>query len=224
MAFDREHYKISFGGRLANNEEIWSCGLSLITYKGNSTDNVLWTEFESKMAAVVTEVEDYISHQNTFVPKGVKLEWVKAARIGTDGKYVSEPYILPASAEGYYADNYVPQATFVNTLVSNQWRNPGKYNRFYLPGFLPGGGGIYKLSPTDNQAYVTALKSFIEGLNSAVSGLPNLSSLYVGVVSNVGSGQSNEVIEVRVGNIIDTQRRRRNALVEDYKTADIVIL
>jgi len=39
---------------------------------------------------------------------------------------------------------------------------------------------------------------------------------YLAIMSKVGSGTTKAVTAIKVGNVVDTQRRRRSSLVESY--------
>lgn len=223
MTYMHEFVSLTFGGTTAAEEDIWTCGIKLDGAPMASDPHSTYDQVVAKIAALGGLLEDFVSDQYTFMPKGVKLKWCKLALIGTDGKYVKAPAEIQLNAEGFYADNYVPQATFVNTLVSGEWKDPGKYNRFYLPGFIPGGGGAFRLNPTDAQHYADALSVLVTALNAELEDINPSAPVRVNVLTNSGTGNSNPVEQVRIGNVIDTQRRRRNKIVETYYTTPVVL-
>jgi len=209
--------KFSWGGTLAEGLEIWSCGLSLAI---NPDPGVLfpqWTNFKTNFSGYVSAVETFITTNDANVPTGVQLGWVKGALIDTDGTYLDEPIEAPATGSGTESGGYLPQGALVYTLVSSRWKDPGRYNRFYLPTAAPTGASGWRLSETQAQDAADAGAAFVDSLNLiGGTGFPTVS-----VLSPAGSGWSLPVEEVRVGRIIDTQRRRRNAIAEDYQTSPI---
>ena len=217
MAYAYPYIKFSWGGTLADGLEIWSCGLSL--FIGSDPGQVFsqWNTFKSNFSGYVSAVEAFITEPDANVPTGVQLGWVKGALIDTDGTYMDEPIESPATASGTQTGGYLPQGALVYTLVSDRWKDPGRYNRFYLPTAAPTGATAWRLSENNAQDAADAGAVFINALN-AVSGNPLPS---VDVLSPAGSGWTHVVEEVRVGRLIDTQRRRRNAISEDYQTAPV---
>ena len=218
MPYPTPLIKLSFGGTLADGLEIWSCGLTMdvVDVPGNEMANfLLWQE---DFPAYVTIIENFVSNPDARVPTGVNLTWVKAALVDTDGAYMMEPIEAPASASGGDAGGYLPQGALVYTLVSDRWKDPGRYNRFYLPTSTPTSTTGWRLTEAQALDAAEACKSFIEQLD--ITGT-QASSIVV-VASPVGSGHMRGVYDIRVGRLIDTQRRRRNAIAEDYQTVSLI--
>lgn len=218
MAYAYPFIKFSWGGTLADGLEIWSCGLSMVIDPLPGSPFPQWDTFKSNFASYVSAVETFITTADANVPTGVQLGWVKGALIDTDGTYMDEPVESPATASGTQSGGYLPQGALVYTLVSARWKDPGRYNRFYLPTAAPTGTTAWRLSEIEAQDAADAGAAFIDSLNLiGGTGFP-----VVSVLSPAGSGWSYAVEEVRVGRIIDTQRRRRNAIAEDYHTSPVV--
>lgn len=222
MTYSQPFIRLSFGGTLAGGNEIWSCNIHLVS-DGAVPDPITWgIAAAAYMGDVGALLEDYLANPAVLVPNDVKLDWIKEAVIGTDGLYMAEPYEQPLDGQGSQAESYLPQASLVNTLVSTKWKDPGRYNRFYLPitiNAFPEAN--YSLSEYGQTAYLTALKELIEDINTAHESMPVGYETRVGVVSNTGAGETNNVVAVRLGRIVDTQRRRRNALNENYQMVTI---
>lgn len=211
MPYPTPLIKFSFGGSLADGLEIWSCGLTMDFVGGEGYEMDLFTDWQEDFDLFVTAVENFISEPDARVPTGVQLTWVKAALVGTDGAYLMEPVEAPASASGGDAGGYLPQGALVYTLVSSRWKDPGRYNRFYLPTSTPTSTTGWRLTEAQADDAAGACHAFLDALD----GLGSVASLVV-VASPVGAGHNNSVEEIRVGRLIDTQRRRRNAIAEDY--------
>lgn len=219
MAYVHPHVKLSFGGTLADGLEIWSCGLALQFISSPGGELATFNSWQSDFPAYVTAIEDFVSRADSKVPTGVQLTWVKAALIDTDGTYMTEPIEAPATASGGESGGYLPQGALVYTLVSSRWKDPGRYNRFYLPTAAPTGATGWRLLENEAEDAAASAKLFIETLNT----ISTTTDTIVSVVSPVGTGWGLTVQEVRVGRLIDTQRRRRNAIQEDYKTELITV-
>lgn len=221
MAYLNEFIRVTFGGTLAGDNEIWSCNFHLVQRGGIRPVLEWWSDSTDKIADLGDLLEGYVSSPETLVPNGVALKWVKMALIGTNGEYLTEAVDMPLNAYGSITNSYLPQASIVNSLVSSKWKDPGRYNRFYLPTASLSGSGQYQLSSGETNAYVGRLKTFIEAVNTTMSDLIAVEYTLVGVVSGTREGSDLPVSDVRIGRVVDTQRRRRNSLSEAYSTAEI---
>lgn len=222
MAYTNPFIRLSFGGTLADDQEIWSCGIHLAQYGAIEPVSDWFAQVSANIGAIGDVLEGYIANPAVLVPSGVDLRWVKMALIGTDGLYMEEPVEAPLSQSGSQGGSYIPQASLVNTLVSAKWKDPGRYNRFYLPVSLNAfPEGTYALTEFAQTAYLAELKEFIEDINFAASVDGDLSETAVAVVSNTRDGSQELVTQVRLGRVVDTQRRRRNSLPEAYQLANV---
>ena len=221
MAYPYQFIKFTFGGQLAANNEIWTCGFHL----GHGTADTTVGQFnalEASLPSLGTLVRSYIMDTDMRIPSGASVQWIKLALIGTDCKYVIEPleYILPTEGSGALSAGYVPQASTVITLVSGKFKDPGKYNRFYLPTGSPSGSGSYKLSQVQTDAMSTRSAEFLGDVHEIVYHEAN--GLTIKAVSQNVS-EYYDVIWARVGDVLDTQRRRRNKIAETYSDTQIPI-
>lgn len=107
-----------------------------------------------------------------------------------------------------------PQAArCVSLLTANAGR---RYRgRFYLPSSGASINSAGKSAPPSGMA--TSLSQLLAGI---ASDWPGTADPYIGVYSQAG-GFITPVITVRVGDVIDTQRRRSDALVEVFQTAPL---
>lgn len=221
MAFRQSFTSLTMNGTLADGNEIFSAGFHI----DSSVNRVPEDEWADAFGAVAGELAeacaDYFGLGTTQVPAGAILTDVKLAHIGTDGKYIEAPIVTPITRSGAYNTAYAPQNAIVNTLVSGEYRDPGKYNRFYLPFCLRTETTTWALSTSAQEAYASGLSNFIGEINDIL--VEGLAPYYaaVAVVSSAGTGYSSPVQFVRIGKVIDTQRRRRNKLNEDYVTLEV---
>lgn len=220
MAYAESFVKLTFGGRLAGEEEIWSCGIHLDGISVNVSEQTVNDITEAEWEDVVDAVKAYITATQTAVPSGVSLNWVKMAAIGTNGKYLGGPreWNDETGVKGAASVAYIPQISYVVTLVSDKFKDPGKYNRFYVPTVVPSGPGKYKMDPSDATARANTAKTLISSLNSVLSA--SAADLRVAIVSEKVSAYL-PAETVQVGTLYDTQRRRRNALYEEYSKVTI---
>lgn len=123
----------------------------------------------------------------------------------TDGQTTRVESVLSLAGSG--AGEMLPfQCATVCTLVTALANRHGR-GRFYLPplGALVLDGG--RINTASMAGLATALGDFFDTLNTG-----GLSA----VVRNRTQHISTPVVSARVGNVIDTQRRRRNQLIEVY--------
>ena len=221
MAYLKDFTTLTMAGTLAGGNEIWSCGLHLDS-SVNSIPTEDWIDvYNARRLEYGEAVSSFFADADVMVPSDVKLKEVRLTHRGTDGKTIGEPIISPFNVSGGLNTTYAPQNALVNTLVSLKPRAPGRYNRFYLPVGLTTYGDSYKLNGTAQTNYATRLAEFITELNTIGLQDSPVNQAVVSVVSNAGTGWSETVSNVMIGQIIDTQQRRRNALVESYVTSPV---
>lgn len=220
MAYAESFIKLTFGGRLADGEEIWSCGIHLDGIGVNVSEQTVNDITEAEWDDVVEAVQTYITASETNVPSAVTLNWVKMAAIGTNGRYLGGPreWNSETGVNGGASVAYIPQISYVVTLVADKFKDPGKYNRYYVPCGLPQGTGTYKMTGPIAGQRAQSAATFINALNGVLSA--SNADLEVSVVSERVSSYL-PVETVQVGTLYDTQRRRRNGLYEDYSKVSI---
>lgn len=223
MAFPQNVVKLTWGGTMAAGEEIWSCGLYLHASIGDG-DNYTpeqWAAVGELFPAYSAAIQQMHTDADTRIPAGVRLEWAKLALLGPDGKYLEEAhdyfYASPVSG-GLSNAGYVPQVACVVTLVSEKYRDPGKYNRFYLPTGVPS-TSAYKLSAAQTLGIAESAAPFIEALDTTYEWDEGETNLVSSIRPCVASKSYSELLlvkKIRVGDVLDTQRRRRNKIYETY--------
>ena len=231
MAFPTNYVKMTWGGTLAAGQDIWSCGLYLDAGLGNINpiDEAQWAAIGEVLPTYAAAVRQLHTDADTRIPNGVLLEWVKLAYLDVNGSYKAEAheYIYPTPVGGGGGTAYVPQVACVVTLVSEKYKDPGKYNRFYLPAAAPTNTGVYKMTATQTAAVAASAAAFIEALDATYSGETGGTTWGGNIVPVVASKSYNQimpVVSLRVGDVLDTQRRRRNKIYENYteQVVDVV--
>lgn len=150
-------------------------------------------------------------------PSRSRLTEVAYWRAKTDGKSTTgswERYFLPSPAVGVGAATQMPlQIATVVTLDAGGPRG-GRFGRFYLPMIA---------APLENFRYPADVPGNVSGrVVTALTAVNGVLSGVVGddvelvVASGRGSGENRPVREVRVGDVPDTMRSRRESLAEIY--------
>jgi hypothetical protein len=120
------------------------------------------------------------------------------------------------------ATNIPPQSSLVVSTRSGLTTGSANFGRMYLPHTMPSlVTGTPFVGSGDTAAIVTAAATFVNGVRAdinASAGPPDLNAM---IMTQVTGGFSKEITQVAVGNVIDTQRRRRNQLNETYAFAPI---
>lgn len=147
---------------------------------------------------------------------------VKAAQLGTDGNYTADPaiYQLATPASGS-AVGVPPQMTIAVSLQSGQSLGKGNYGRIYIPHVLPAfSSGTPYLASTRPGLVAAAFAAMVASINgefSAITGTPRVT-----IMSQAGATPTAKPVTlVRCGRVMDTQRRRRNRLTENYVSATV---
>lgn len=230
MATYREGFiKLTFGGQLAAGQDEWNCGINL-TAQNDALIPIGGVDLERAFDLYVEEMQDdivtifsaYVSDITTKIPSGATLDYVKLALIGTDGKYVKEAAVFEViGVTGGAGNAYVPQVSLVMTLQSEKFRDPGKYNRFYLPTIAPTNTQGYR--PANTLAIAERTADLLSVLTREMSPFNNAVRVVPAAVSSSDKIDEpyREIKYVKVGNVFDTQRRRRNKIGEIYSTVEV---
>nr|CRY96715.1 hypothetical protein [uncultured prokaryote] len=228
------HALLRFGGRWFDTEE-WSCSLRLIT-DDNSNTVALWvaalTELEPGTPTELSEdirgfVEAWFLRAGSGIANVARLDYVSLNAIGPDGLYAdggnphTYEYAPGEAPTGPVAATALPQVTICVSLRTAQTRGAGTHGRFYPPTTIQTSatGRVGSTVAEGMAASAATLLEDIGGIQEiALAGNPR-----VAVVSDIGSpGPARIVTRVLVGNVFDTQRRRRAQLEEVYVTEPVV--
>lgn len=214
--------KMTWGGSLASNEEIWSCGINLADANDTLNADQYWTFIKLNIGQLASATSDFHSRAATRIPSGARLEWVKVARIGNDGRYMDQPaeHIYPTAVNGGSSNaQYVPQVSTVVTLISSKYKDPGKYNRFYLPTRTPTTSNSFSLTTAEAEGIAESAVTWLEAINADIVYESPIGSITTRISPSIYSKTLQtdfSVVKASVGTIFDTQRRRRNKLQETY--------
>lgn len=218
MAY-QPHLYLTFGGTLGSSEEQWQCGLRFVLW-----DAVLplvpITPVEGNAAQLLTAVEELlpplIESEFMNLSDAVNLEWAKTAAIGADGEYMfgSDPAIVdydPVVTGDATGGANPYSASMVLSFNTTNSRGLASRGRMYLP--LPAHPTIQSSGKYADTGVVAAQAAFV--INSLSVGIDDSLQATPAVLSLQDAAYA-FITEVRVGDVMDTQRRRRRQLVESY--------
>lgn len=222
MSFPHRVAKVTLSGTMFGGQEIWSTGFYLghenadadpITPQGAADISAAW--------------ETFFSHINSGISNQFTYSMCKVSMLNNDGRTMGDQTVFhsPTSAVIGGAGNQTlpPQISLVATLANSMPRGLATKGRMFLPGVgidVDNTGHIPAFS-IDNIS--TNLQAFFNSVynDADLPGNPVLASLGRGVLQTEGAIRN--VTQIRIGNVYDTQRRRRNALHEAYTIKPVAL-
>lgn len=222
--YDRQHVKITFEGDTGRGEDIWSTGIRVapgVPVPGGigegTTDNIV--------ASAAEAWETFWDATRGLIPQYFRTLSVKAAVINPNGRYPDEysPSVIDLETPlvGGSGGTVIkaPQSTVVASLRSTKERGLATKGRMYLPinglTISPSTGRI------GNTAQIDTIGNAMVGLLDDLLGFWSDMNFSPVIMSNVGGGATNTISRVLIGDVLDTQRRRKNAYQEQYSTYEV---
>ena len=229
MAADYSHKfaRVTFSGSVFNGAEEWSTGFQ-----------IGWEDADYE-ALVPGIAEEIATKWETFFENGahqISNAWrcneTKVALINTNGTTDTDNvdyFNFPGGIFGAQGGTpWVPQITLAATLTSDFQRGLAAKGRMYLPGVNSGiDAATGKLGATFTNTLNTGFKTFLDAVNADMD-IPGQV-----IIASKGhktqqldanghpvyeNGRNAFVTGCRIGDVYDTQRRRRNGLAETYNT------
>ncbi len=212
--------RVTISGTAATGAEEWSTGFFVGAESAGASNPT-----QQFADAIKSAWQTFFTSATTGVSNTVTSNQVKLSQLGTDGKTIPEDTIFSTWAtpiNGTLTTTlFPPQITLAATLASSLPRGLGAKGRMYLPGICHPliSGGI--ISTTNQTNIGTNLATFFNAVNTAAPvGSRVILASEGHKKTNTGALNKN-VTSVKVGNVYDTQRRRRNGIRETYTTANL---
>lgn len=223
MAY-QPHIYVTVGGDLlevAANDEIWQVGLRGFTGGGGQFNPGDLDDFAEAIAVGpggTTGMSQWFQNSASYMCNDANLRWVKVALINAAGDYQSAPGIYEFGSPVPGAAGAVAPSFNCVSLGFTTGKSFGRARsgRIYPPNY-----GCPKTfgAAITSAAQTALLDSALQFLSAASVQIDGKGALVPHVVSK--SGVSNPITGVRVGNLYDVQRRRKNAVGETYATSPI---
>lgn len=216
MAFTKKVARITIHGTSFNGNEEWTTGFYMGTTGVDATQPT-----QAFMDIVKSSWQTFFTNATSYFGTAWKTDYVKGVLLGTDGKTIADSamysYYTTAIAGVQAGAMFPPQCALVATLTSGAPRGLASKGRMYLPGINATLDNTGHISSTNTGTIATNLKTFLNALNGTVEqpGVVILAS-QGRKAPLVGPPVNAVVTGIRVGNVYDTQRRRRNQLLETY--------
>lgn len=212
--------RVTVSGTAFNGLEEWSTGFYLGKAGGDAEDPQGWAEL---VAAKWTTL--WNGGGSTMFPSTYKTLQIKVSQMNTDGTTdldAIDYYTYPSAISGGGTAIFPAQITLAVTMTSQIQRGLAAKGRMYLPsttfGIDPATG---KLTSGTMTAIGNTMKTFYDGLNVLGTDKLILAShghaVKTGGVITSYTGALNALVTgCRIGDVYDTQRRRRDDLIETY--------
>lgn len=207
MPFPRAHRMLTLFGDAWTQSEIWQIGLRLDAPPTNQPDAAAFTALKQAFTT-------WWSGTDMNFSKNARMLGVKVAPVQVDGKYGAgndaQVSLYPSPVIGLSATDYaVPQLSVACTLLTGISRGRGSRGRFYPPPQVQALAADGRIDTQRANTLVLNHRELLNAINAVGIGR-------VCVGSALGTGLLEPVTQVRIGRIIDTQRRRRNQISEEY--------
>lgn len=217
--FQFDTVKVSISGTAFSGAEIWQTGFYLGHEDSHCSDptDAMAQEIAGYWQTLFTAAASKISNQ--YKTERVKLSYMLDEGTTDDNRI--RYYDYPAAISGSSGSQaYPPQCALVGSLRSSRAHGKASHGRMYLPGFAGGVQSDGRITGSDRDAIGLAFKTFFTSVRNMASS-PGWPILVARGGIPLPLAESKYVLSVAVGNVIDTQRRRRNGLTEVYYTGTI---
>jgi hypothetical protein len=203
---------VQWGGKLPGAES-WSCGIRLRKKVGFT----VIADAAPLLAGVGAAIEAMHSNAGTQIGSNAKLSFVKCNAIGIDGRYLDTSgtniaTYADVAGGGGTTPNHPNQIALAVTWTTGYSRGPAHKGRTYLPLPIIGVDSAGLIAAANAGAVSDVLDTFLTSLNA-------VSSSYEAAVfsRNAVTPGNRKITGNKVGRVLDTQRRRRRSLVENYQ-------
>jgi len=218
VTYQNSTWRVQILGTMFGGLEEWSTGF----FMGNTNGGDIGiAPTEAQAQAVATAWSTFFTTANNQFSSQFKTIGAKMSLVATNGQ--SDPantayYYYPTAISGGNGGAALPpQVALVATLTTARVRGYGSKGRMYLPGINHNVDTTGHLSVTEQTNIKNGMVTFLNSVNANVGGGSEVvlnSALSAGIPGHPALMEP--ITGVRVGNVYDTQRRRRNQLQETY--------
>jgi len=215
MALPHRVARVTLSGTMFSGSEIWSTGfyMGFETQDAGTPTNQGAADIGTRFANFFSLTANRISTQYTF-------SQCKITMLNEDGRTMADSAVYwspPATVLGGSATNVLPpQCALAVTLNNSLPRGLATKGRMYLPGVAIGVNASGKVDTLTAGTIADNIKSFFDDIVLDADTPGNVVLASVGRPPLNTGGAIRNVTTIKVGDVIDTQRRRRNGLQETY--------
>jgi hypothetical protein len=210
----KTHFRIVFRGIFDGSPEIWSYSTKWGRARPLGTDATLEDIDTDAVSAAAAAF-----HEDTMFQSNVKLTEWRAYVIGTDGKMEGDPLLVDLSTDpssGTGTTRAYPTNVALCVTTVGEHRGHGRYGRFYLPGPHAQLDSDRHIAVSWLDPVVTRTVTFLKAVSNSIDLPGEIGSSEMLNISNDATGTFQNVQSIKVGRVLDSIERRRNALTEDY--------
>jgi len=192
-------------------DEVWQCGIRGLPSFTGGMDEVGY------MTAMAANVNGWWTDPAKGCSPLSRLEYMKFNQIGPDGRYTDPThphtfdYATPHTGAG--TSSYPDFCSLAYSWRTGRLRGPGSNGRIYVPNAWPFTAGEAIVQPTAQNDAAAAAVALLVQIRGAYTG-----STFEPCVASKVDGSVTPITSVRVGRVIDVQRRRRDKVAESYVT------
>jgi len=228
------HFRITWLFDIANSEEVAVTGVSAA--EANWTDVSCKAAFDGLQPGNIDALDNAMLVFLTAVGQGFAFaRWgrytgVKVAAIGANGEYITDPYTkIRATPHVGTQNGPLPQTSICVSFRAESAIGPATRGRMFIP-YTSAISWTDGTAPRIDQAYCQSIATygaaFIGSVNNALENVivgqsPACRIFQVTPAGSAAVPAANLIHEVRCGDVVDTQRKRRNRLQETYKSATV---
>lgn len=220
MAFAYKVNRVTLFGSVYGGAEEWSTGFFVGEVGADAA-----APTQAGVDSVRDEWLTFWNTANNNISEQYRFEGAKIATLNLNGStdtasvvysYLGTPDPGPKVGMGY-----PPQLSIVASLLAAPGTGVARKGRMFLPGVadtISTGGKLTSTCPT---SLATTLATFFTNLNGDADLQGTVILASKGGTNPVSAGANRVLASVKVGDVYDTQRRRRNQLVEQYYSSNV---
>lgn len=224
MVFAHKVVRVTFSGTMWGGQEEWSTGLYLGLKDADAP-----TPTQAAADQCCEAFRSMFVNGNMGISNAYQFTKTKLAAIDASGHTIDSEvlYAAPSGSNsgGNITDRVPSQVALVVTMLSNRPRGLAAKGRMYLPGVSHkvNTSGRIDINPVVNNM-AGLLKTFFDSMrnDADIPGQPILAAKGTGALPAL-TAQNDYITKIRVGDVYDTQRRRRNGLSEAYVNQTLVV-
>ena len=219
MTFPYNVVRVTMTGTCFNGAEEWSTGFYLGKEDASVPDVT-----QANCDSIATKWQTFFTHADAGISTSYKTERVTMLPYFASGAPYSDNVKYHDFSPNINGASFNPlfpgQTSMVATLRSTRAHGKASHGRMFLPGVSWPVQSDGHTSGTDRDKVGLRFKEFITAVrgDAAQPGYPILEAKGGTILP---LAESAYIFSVKVGNVYDTQRRRRNGLSESYYAANI---
>lgn len=211
------HDKFVMGGLLTGGPatEIWACSINGTLLKSGT---IVQADYDAWLTDVAAGLMTWYAASTSRMRSDSTLTYAKLNAIGPDGKYAhpTTPHTkLLTSTAGGVGPVLPDFVTLAWSWKDTSHVGPASNGRIYPPNSLATyATGSTTVTSGELTAQVTAAKNLLNAISQTYTGGLEF---VPGLFSSKGAA-TGAILQIRVGNVLDVQRRRKNKFPETYST------